>query len=257
MTRPALYDFSNKVAFITGASTGIGHRTALDFARFNATVVLADVNESAGAATVEKIVHRGGKARFFKCNVANESEVQSAISQTIKEFGQIDFAFNNAGTEGAQATTADCKIENWEKVIQINLSGVWYCMKYQLQQMLKQGHGSIVNCSSVAGLIGFPGIPAYTASKHGVIGLTKTAALEYAKLNIRVNAVCPGVIHTDMIDRFTHGEAQALQQMVSGEPIGRMGRPDEVSEAVLWLCSDASSFVTGHSLVVDGGWTTQ
>jgi len=257
MTRPTVYDFTKKLAFITGASTGIGHRAALDFARFNAIVVLADLNESAGKATADKIISRGGIARFIKCDVSKEADVQNAISQTIKEFGRIDFAFNNAGVEGQVGTTADCTIDNWDKVIQINLSGVWYCMKYQIQQMLKQGHGSIVNCSSIAGVIGFPGIPAYTASKHGVIGLTKTAALEYAKQNIRVNAVCPGVIHTEMIDRFTHGEAQALQQMINGEPVGRMGRPDEVSEAVLWLSSEASSFVTGHSLVVDGGWVAQ
>jgi NAD(P)-dependent dehydrogenase (short-subunit alcohol dehydrogenase family) len=172
-------------------------------------------------------------------------------------WGRIDFAFNNAGIEGTQALTPECSAENWDRVIDVNLRGVWLCLKYQIPEMLKQGRGSIVNCSSIAGLIGFPGIPAYVASKHGVIGLTKTAALEFAKKNIRVNAICPGVIQTPMIDRFVHGEAKIQKQFIDGEPVGRIGTPEEIAAAALWLCSESSSFVTGHSLIVDGGWLAQ
>lgn len=251
------YDFDKSVAFVTGASTGIGRATALAFGKSNAQVVIADVNEDAGLQIVEMIKASGGKSKFIKCDVSHDDEIQRAIQETIKIFGSLDFAFNNAGIEGEQALTSECSLKNWSRVIDINLKGVWLCMKYQIPQMLKQGHGSIVNCSSIAGLIGFPGIPAYTASKHGVIGLTKTAALEYAKQNIRVNAICPGVIQTPMVERLVHGEAQTRKQLVEGEPIGRVGEPDEVAAAVLWLCSDSSSFVTGHSLMVDGGWVAQ
>lgn len=251
------YDFDKSVAFVTGASTGIGRATALAFGKSNAQVVIADVNEDAGLQIVEMIKASGGKSKFIKCDVSHDDEIQRAIQETIKIFGSLDFAFNNAGIEGEQALTSECSLKNWSRVIDINLKGVWLCMKYQIPQMLKQGHGSIVNCSSIAGLIGFAGIPAYTASKHGVIGLTKTAALEYAKQNIRVNAICPGVIQTPMVERLVHGEAQTRKQLVEGEPIGRVGEPDEVAAAVLWLCSDSSSFVTGHSLMVDGGWVAQ
>jgi len=251
------YDLSGKVLFITGASTGIGRATAFSFAKAKAHVAVVDVNTDAGSMTARMIKEQGGSAEFIRCDVSREPEVKSAIDQTVKAFGGIDYAFNNAGIEGEQCVTPACSTENWDKVIGINLTGVWYCMKYEIPEMLKRGGGSIVNCSSIAGLIGFPGIPAYTAAKHGVLGLTKTAALEYAKSNIRVNAVCPGVIQTPMIDRFVHGEAQALKVLSSGEPIGRVGQPDEIAQSVLWLCSDSSSFVTGHSLAVDGGWVAQ
>lgn len=251
------YNFSDKVAFITGASTGIGRATALAFSRNGARVMVADINADAGLQTAHMISESGGTATFLKCDVSQENDVRNAVVETIAKFGSLDFAFNNAGIEGAQAATADCTEENWDRVININLKGVWLCMKYQIPQMLKQGCGSIVNCSSIAGIIGFTNIPAYTASKHGVIGLTKTAALEYAKSNIRVNAVCPGVISTPMIERFAHGEAQILQALIAGEPVGRMGQPEEIASAALWLSSDQSSFVTGHSLIVDGGWVAQ
>lgn len=251
------FNFEKKVAFITGASTGIGRATALAFGRADAAVVVADVNEDAGGQTVEMIKAAGGKAQFIKCDTSSYEDVQKAVRETVAAFGSLDFAFNNAGIEGTQAPTAECALKNWEKVIDINLKGVWLCMKYQLPQMLKQRRGAIVNCSSIAGLVGFPGIPAYVASKHGVIGITKTAALECAKQNVRVNAVCPGVIQTPMIDRFVHGEAQVKKQLVDGEPIGRVGQPDEIAQAVLWLCSDSASFVTGHALVADGGWVAQ
>jgi NAD(P)-dependent dehydrogenase (short-subunit alcohol dehydrogenase family) len=250
-------EFIDKVALITGASSGIGKATALEFAKHGANVVVADVQSSAGIQTTHEIEELGRKSIFVQCDVSQDDEVKSMIEKTINAFGRLDYAFNNAGIEGDQAYTADASIENWTRTIDINLRGVWLCMKYEIKQMLKQNEGSIVNCSSIAGLIGFPGIPAYVASKHGVIGLTKTAALEYAKNNIRVNAVCPGVIATPMIDRFVHGEAQALQQLVGGEPVGRLGQPEEIAAGVLWLCSNKSSFVTGHPLVLDGGWVAQ
>lgn len=252
-----VYNFSGKVAFVTGGSTGIGRASALAFAHHGADVIIADVNTDAGLKLAAEINEVGRKANFIKCDVSKTADVKSAVDQTISKWGRIDFAFNNAGTEGLAASTADCTDENWEKVIGINLKGVWLCMKYQIPQMIKQGGGAIVNCSSIAGLIGFPNIPAYVASKHGVIGLTKTAALELAKSNIRVNAICPGVIATPMIDRFTHGDKVAYQQLAAGEPIGRVGQPEEVASVALWLCSNQSSFVTGHALAVDGGWVAQ
>ena len=251
------YNMKDKVAFITGAANGIGRATAMAFAQNGAHVIAVDSNSDAGALTTAKIQEAGGSAHFLKCDVSNGSDVKYAVSKTVSIYGRLDYAFNNAGIEGIQGMTPDCSEENWDEVINVNLKGVWLCMKNQIPHMLKQGSGSIVNCSSIAGMIGFPGIPAYVASKHGVIGLTKTAALEYAKSNLRVNAVCPGVIQTPMIERFTHGEAQLRNQLIGGEPVGRIGQPVEVAAAVLWLCSDQSSFVTGHSLVVDGGWVAQ
>jgi NAD(P)-dependent dehydrogenase (short-subunit alcohol dehydrogenase family) len=249
--------FDGKVVLVTGASSGIGKAAALAFARDGANLVLADTQADGGSEVARKIEALGRKVTFVRCDVSSENDVKNLLQKTIDMFGRLDCAFNNAGIEGKQASTSDCTNENWDQVININLKGVWLCMKYEIPQMLKQGGGAIVNCSSIAGLIGFPGIPAYVASKHGVIGLTKTAALEYAKSNIRINAVCPGVIHTPMIDRFIHGEAQIQKQLVDGEPIGRVGQPDEIAQAALWLCSDAASFVTGHPMVVDGGWVAQ
>lgn len=252
-----LYDFSGKAAFVTGASSGIGEAAALAFARSGAKVAVVDMNEDLGGRVVNAIEKMGGKAIFLKCDVSSGIQVKECIDKTISAFGSLDFAFNNAGIEGQPAPTADCSEENFDRVINVNLKGVWLCMKYQIPLMLKQKKGAIVNCSSVAGLIGFLGVPAYVASKHGVIGLTRTAALELAKSNVRVNAVCPGIIQTPMIERFTHGEAQIQQQLVAGEPVGRIGSPEEVANAVLWLCSDQASFITGHPLAVDGGWVAQ
>lgn len=247
--------FKDQTAIVTGASFGIGRATALAFAERGANVVLADWAEN--DETLKLIKKTGGEAIFVKCDVSQETDVKNLIDKSIEKFGRIDHAFNNAGTEGQTARTHECSDENWERVIGVNLKGVWMCMKYQIPHMLEQGKGTIVNNASVAGLVGFMGVPAYVASKHGVVGLTKNAALEYAKQNIRVNAVCPGIIKTPMIDRFTGKAKEVEKQFTDMEPVGRMGEPEEVAEAVIWLCSDAASFVTGHAMTVDGGWVAQ
>ncbi|MGZ3787897.1 MAG: SDR family oxidoreductase [Bacteriovorax sp.] len=247
----------NKVAIITGAASGIGAASAMAFAREGASVVVADVQVARGEELVGRIQAEDGKAIFIKCDVSLESDIKNMVAKTIEKFGRLDCAFNNAGIEGENADVLTCTNDNWDKTMTINLKSVWWCMKYEIPEMLKVGGGSIVNCSSIAGVVGFTGIPAYTASKHGVIGLTQNAALEYASKNIRVNAVCPGVIQTPMVERFTHGEAQATKVLIEGEPVGRLGKAEEVAQAALWLCSDASSFVTGHPLVVDGGWVAR
>lgn len=245
-----------RVALVTGAASGIGKATAWAFAKENYAVMLADVSSAEDlAAEITKAT--GAPAVFMRCDVSRTEEVEKLVKTTIARFGGLDAAFNNAGIEGLSAPTTECTEANWQRVIDVNLKGVWLCMKYELAHMLEAGGGAIVNCSSIAGLIGFQNIPAYTASKHGVIGLTQTAALEYATRKIRVNAVCPGVIATPMIDRFTHNDAAQQKALASGEPMGRMGKPEEIADAVVWLCSERSSFITGHSLVVDGGWTAQ
>ena len=247
--------FNNKVALITGASFGIGRATALAFAKKGGKVVLADWKEN--QETMDLIKNLGGEALFVKCDVSKAEDVKALIEKTIATFGHLDYAYNNAGIEGISAPLHECSEENWDKTIAINLKGVWLCMKYEIPAMLKNGKGSIVNCSSVAGLVGFQGLPAYVASKHGIIGLTKTAALECAQQGIRVNAVCPGVIKTPMIDRLTGNDKEAEKQFAAQEPIGRLGLPEEIANAVIWLFSDESSFVTGHAMAVDGGWVAQ
>jgi NAD(P)-dependent dehydrogenase (short-subunit alcohol dehydrogenase family) len=247
--------FRHKVALVTGGSFGIGRAAAIAFANRGAKVVVADWVED--NETLNIIKAAGGEAIFVKCNVSVEADVKNLVDNTIEQYHRLDFAFNNAGVEGLPALTHECTNDNWEKTIAINLKGVWMCMKYEIPHMLKLGKGSIVNNASIAGLVGFPNIPAYVASKHGVIGLTKNAALDYAKSGIRVNVVCPGVIKTPMIDRFTGKDKEVEKQFASQEPIGRLGEPEEVADAVMWLCSDASSFVTGTALPVDGGWTAQ
>jgi NAD(P)-dependent dehydrogenase (short-subunit alcohol dehydrogenase family) len=246
--------FENKVVLITGGSYGIGRATAVAFAQRGARVVIADWIEDTEGETLRLVTEAGSEAIFVTCDVSKSRDVKAMIDKTISTFGHLDFAFNNAGIEGLMAPVHQCTEENWDKTIAINLKGVWLCMKYEIEQMLKQGKGAIVNCSSVAGLNGFVNLPAYVASKHGVIGLTKTAALENARTEIRVNAVCPGVIHTQMIDRITHGDKEAEKQYTAIEPVGRMGDPKEVAETVVWLCSNAASFVTGDAIAVDGGF---
>jgi NAD(P)-dependent dehydrogenase (short-subunit alcohol dehydrogenase family) len=247
--------FKDKVALVTGSSFGIGRSTAIAFARRGAKVVLADWVEDKG--TLDAIGQVGGEAFFVKCDVSREDDVRNMVAQAVARYGRLDFAFNNAGIEGSPAPAADCSDENWDRTIGINLKGVWLCIKHEIPEMIKSGGGAIVNNASIAGLVGFGGVPAYVASKHGVVGLTKNVALDYAKQNIRVNAVCPGVIHTPMIDRFTGNDPKAMQQMVAGKPMERLGQPEEIAETVVFLCSAAASFITGQAIAVDGGWTTQ
>ena len=247
--------FKDKVALVTGGSFGIGRATAVAFAKKGARVVIADWIEDKEEVTLKQIKDSGGEALFVQCDVSKAADVKALVDKTIVQYGRIDYAFNNAGIEGLSAPTHECTDENWEKVIAVNLKGVWLCMKNEIPQMIKQGSGAIVNCASIAGLSGFVGLPAYTVSKHGIIGLTKTAALENAKAGIRINAVCPGVIHTAMVDRVTGKDKEVEKAYIAMEPVGRMGTAEEVAEAVIWLCSDAASFVTGHAMPVDGGFT--
>lgn len=248
-------EFKNKVAIVTGGSFGIGRAAAVAFAKKGAKVAVVDWIED--NETLNLIKALGGDAIFIKCNVSNTTDVKSMVENTISTFGQLDYAFNNAGIEGTTAITHECTEENWDKTISVNLKSIWLCMKYQIPEMQKNNKGVIINCASIAGLVGFPGLPAYVASKHGIIGLTKSTALEYAKLGIRVNAVCPGAIKTPMIDRLTGNKKEVEEQFEAMEPIGRLGEPEEVANAVLWMCSDEASFVTGHALAVDGGWVAQ
>jgi NAD(P)-dependent dehydrogenase (short-subunit alcohol dehydrogenase family) len=245
--------FVGKVALVTGAGSGIGRAAALAFAREGARVVVADVTVDGGQETVRAIGEQGGEALFVRADVSVAQDVGAMVERVLTTYGRLDCAFNNAGIEGEMATTAECSEENWDRTIAINLKGVWLCMKHEIPHMLEQGGGAIVNCASIAGLVGFPNMPAYTASKGGIVQLTRTAALEYAQSGIRVNALCPGVIHTSMVDRITNSDPDTEAQFTAMEPIGRMGTPEEMAEAAVWLCSDAASFITGHPLVADGG----
>ena len=243
-----------KVALVTGGSSGIGRATALAFVKAGAKVVVADVDVEGGNETVRMVKDLGGEVIFVKADVSKAAEVQALIDKAVRTYSRLDCAFNNSGIAGATASTADYPEDEWDRVIAINLKGVWLCMKYEIPQMLRQGSGAIVNTSSNLGLVGQAELPAYNASKHGVAGLTKTAAIEYAKAGIRVNAVCPGTIHTPMV----HGDPHFDEAEWAGlHPIGRLGMPEEVAEAVVWLSSDAASFVTGHTMSVDGGYVAQ
>jgi NAD(P)-dependent dehydrogenase (short-subunit alcohol dehydrogenase family) len=247
--------YAGKVAFVTGAGSGIGRATALAFAREGASVVVADASEQGNRETARMIEELGGRALAVACDVTRTEDVKAALNRTVETFGRLDVTFNNAGIEQEEAATGEIAEEVWDRVVDIDLRGVFLCMKHEIPLMLEQGGGAIVNTSSGAGVKGFPRGAAYVAAKHGVIGLTRAAALDYAQANIRVNAVCPGIIDTQMMDRVTGDTPEGRQRVISQEPIGRMGRPEEIAAAVLWLCSEAASFVVGHAMVVDGGQT--
>ena len=252
--------YKNKVVLVTGGSSGIGRASALAFARQGAAVVVADVNEAGGCETVGLIETEGSEASFVRADVSLASDVEAMVHHVVNIYGRLDCAFNNAGAVKAHleaiSPTHEYPEENFDQVLAVNLKGVWLCMKYEIRQMLEQGGGTIVNSASALGLVGIENLSGYVASKHGVVGITRTAALEYANKNIRINAVCPGYIQTPMTqDRLADPDVQKRIERI--HPVGRVGTPDEVAETVVYLCSDAASFVTGHALAIDGGWTAQ
>jgi NAD(P)-dependent dehydrogenase (short-subunit alcohol dehydrogenase family) len=248
-----------KVALITGGASGIGRATALTFAREGAKLIIADMNKEGGHQTVHMITENGGEAIFVQTDVTQATAVEALISKAVETYGRLDCAHNNAGIAGRiRAPLHECPEDVWDQVLDINLKGVWLCMKYEIRHMLTQGGGTIVNTASIMGLVGsWSGTAAYNASKHGVAGLTKTASLEYAKAGIRVNAGCPGYIRTPLIEHALLSRPEMEEQILVRHPVGRMGRPEEIAEAVMWLCSDAASFVTGHTMTVDGGYVAQ
>jgi NAD(P)-dependent dehydrogenase (short-subunit alcohol dehydrogenase family) len=248
--------FTNKVALVTGAGSGLGLATAKAFANAGAAIALADTNETAIRAAADELIAHGHQALAIHADVSDDEQVRAMVEQTVATFGRLDAAYNNAGIQNVLAETADATREDFDRVTAVNLSGVWSCMKFELRQMREQGSGAIVNCSSIGGIVGGAGRATYHAAKYGVIGLTTSAALEYAAKGIRINAICPGLFDTPMSNRMkAAGQTEALAAMLEQVPIARLGRADEIADAVLWLCSDASSYVVGHALVVDGGYT--
>lgn len=248
---------SNKVALITGGGSGIGRETAVLFTKHGAKIAIADVNATGGEETVQMITAHGGEAFFVQVEVSQATQVENMVNEVVARYGRLDIAFNNAGIEGHTHRTADVSETDFDQIMAVNVKGVWLCMKYQIPQMIAQGGGVIVNTSSVAGLVGTHSMPVYGASKHAVVGLTKSAALEYARKGIRVNAVCPSVIRTKMVERGFAEFPQFVEATKRINPMRRLGEPNEVAAAALWLCSDAASFINGTALAVDGGFTAQ
>ncbi len=250
-----IYNFQNKVALVVGASSGIGAATARAFAMSGASVMLADVNEEAVIQLVRELVSEGFTASGHACDVTDEAQVAAIVTRTVEIYGRLDFAYNNAGVQAPASDFADLSAEDYDRVTSINQRGVWACMKHELQQMRAQGYGAIVNCASVGGLVGNPELAPYNGTKHGVLGLTKGAALEYAARGIRINAVCPGTINTPMVSAMMETQKEAMDDIMIRQVINRLGEPEEVAAAVLWLCSPGASFVVGIGLPVDGGFT--
>ena len=249
------HDFTGKVAFMTGATSGIGRATALAFAKAGAAVTVADVSEEGNLETARLIEEAGGRVLAVRCDVSKSEDVKAALDRTIQTFGKLDFAFNNAGIEQPVAPVSEIEDEDFDRLVAINLRGMFLCLKHQVPLLLRNGGGAIVNTSSGAGVKGIAGQAAYAATKHAVIGMTKSAALDYAKDGVRINAVCPGIIDTPMMQRFTGGTPEGLARVIAQEPVGRMGKSEEIAAAVLYLCSDMAAFVIGHAMVVDGGQT--
>ncbi|CAA2101746.1 2,5-dichloro-2,5-cyclohexadiene-1,4-diol dehydrogenase [Methylobacterium bullatum] len=247
-----MHRFTEKVVFVTGAASGIGRAAALAFAAEGARVAIADRMESPLEQLRTEIEAAGGEVLAIRCDVSLSEEVEAAIARTVERFGRLDCAFNNAGVENRATPVHEIELDEWDRILDINLRGTFLCMKYELAQMVRQGGGVVVNTSSGAGIRGVAGGAAYAASKHAIIGLTRSAALDYARKNIRVNAILPGNIETPMMDRFTGGD---VQKAIDLEPVGRLGKPEEIAEAVLWMCSDLGGFVTGAATVIDGGWS--
>jgi NAD(P)-dependent dehydrogenase (short-subunit alcohol dehydrogenase family) len=249
--------FAGKVALVTGGSSGIGQATAVAFAREGAKVVVGDLNVEGGEETIKLIQASGSDGLFVKTDVAREVDVKMLVETTVATYGRLDYACNNAGIEELPSPLTEQTEDTFDKIINVNVKGVWLGMKYQIPQMLQNGGGAIVNISSAAGLVGFPGLPIYSASKHAVIGLTKCIALEYAKSGIRVNSICPGAIQTPMLTNVSKASPEIVEGAVQMHPLGRIGQPEEIADGVVWLCSDKAAFITGHTLVIDGGYVIQ
>ena len=249
--------FLHQVALVTGASSGIGRTTAIAFAREGANVIVACRREPEGKETVRMVEEAGSAGQFVQTDVSRASDVERLMAKAIDAFGRLDFAFNNAGIAEAPGAFVDQPEEAFDRVMDVSVKGVWLCMKAEVRQMLKTGGGAIVNMSSIAGVVGVPGGPIYTASKHAVLGLTRSAALEFARSGIRINAICPGAIETETLEGYFRQNPDVRRSMVEGHPIGRLGKPEEIASAVLWLCSPEAGFIVGQSLLIDGGYTAR